>query len=127
MTAVIRSEFRKFFTTRLWWGMAIAVVVAGAAFAVLFAFIFTSDAVQGPQASALPTTDVALARVVSTSATQVGSLPPLAIGVRAIGSEYRHKTISATFLATPRRVRVMGAKTISLLVIGAFYGVLSLA
>jgi ABC-2 type transport system permease protein len=127
MTAVIRSEFRKFFTTRLWWGMAIAVVVAGAAFAVLFAFIFTSDAVQGPQASALPTTDVALAKAVFTSGIQVGYLLTLAIGVMAIGSEYRHKTISATFLATPRRVRVMGAKTISLLVIGAFYGVLSLA
>ena len=30
MTAAITSEFRKFFTTRLWWGMAIAIFVAGA-------------------------------------------------------------------------------------------------
>lgn len=37
MTAAIKSEFRKFFTTRLWWGMAIGVFLAGAAFAALFA------------------------------------------------------------------------------------------
>jgi ABC-type transport system involved in multi-copper enzyme maturation permease subunit len=127
MTAAIRSEFRKFFTTRLWWGMAIAVTVAGAAFAVLFAFVFTSNAVQGPQAAAVPRTDLALAKAVFTGGIQVGYLLTLAIGVMTIGSEYRHKTITATFLATPRRGRVMGAKVVSLLVIGAFYGVLSLA
>ena len=127
MTATIRAEFRKFFTTRLWWGMAIAVVVTGAAFAVLFAFIFTSNALEGAGAAAAPRTDVALAKAVFTSGIQVGYLLTLAIGVMAIGSEYRHKTITATFLATPRRGRVMGAKVVSLLVIGAFYGALSLA
>src|SRR6476659_3525963 len=127
MTAAIRSEFRKFFTTRLWWGMAIAVAVTGAAFAVLFAFVFTSDAVRGPPAAAVPPTDLALAKAVFTGRIQVGYLRTLAIGVMTIGSEYRHKTITATFLATPRRGRVMGAKVVSLLAIGAFYGVLSLA
>ncbi|GAB3080626.1 ABC transporter permease [Intrasporangium mesophilum] len=127
MSAAIRSEFRKFFTTRLWWGMAIAIVVVGAAFAVLFAFIFTSDNVQGAAAGVAPRTDVALAKSVFTSGIQVGYLLTLAIGVMTIGSEYRHKTISATFLGTPRRGRVMGAKVVSLLAIGAFYGVLSLA
>ena len=32
MTAAIRAEFRKFFTTRMWWGMAIAMFVAFVAF-----------------------------------------------------------------------------------------------
>ena len=41
----IRSEFRKFFTTRMWWGMAIAIFVAGAGFAALFGFLFTSERV----------------------------------------------------------------------------------
>jgi len=45
----------------------------------------------------------------------------------SIGSEYRHMTITSTFLATPRRVRVMAAKVTSLLGIGAFYGVVFLA
>lgn len=126
MTAV-RAELRKFFTTRLWWGMAIAVLVSGAAFAVLFAFFFTSDAVQGPQGAVAPRTDAAIARAVFTGGLQVGYLLTLAVGVLTIGSEYRHQTITATFLAIPRRGRVMAAKVAALLVIGAFYGVLSLA
>jgi hypothetical protein len=44
----------------------------------------------------------------------------------SIGSEYRHKTITSTFLSTPKRIRVMVAKVISLLGIGAFYGLVFL-
>jgi ABC-2 type transport system permease protein len=127
MTAAVRAELRKIFTTRLWWGMAIAVLLSGAAFAVLFAFVLTSDAVQGPQGAAVPSTDVALAKAVFTGGLQVGYLLTLAIGVLTIGSEYRHQTITGTFLAIPRRGRVMAAKVVALLAIGAFYGVLSLA
>lgn len=126
MTAV-RAELRKFFTTRLWWGMAIAVLLSGAAFAVLFAFVFTSDAVRGPQGAVAPRTDAAIAKTVFTGGLQVGYLLTLAIGVLTIGSEYRHQTVTATFLAIPRRGRVMAAKVAALLVVGAFYGVLSLA
>ena len=126
MTAV-RAELRKFFTTRLWWGMAIAMLLSGAAFAVLFAFFFTSDAAQGPQGGVVPSTDAAIAKAVFTGGLQVGYLLTLAIGVLTIGSEYRHQTITATFLAIPRRGRVMAAKVAALLVVGAFYGVLSLA
>lgn len=126
MTAV-RAELRKFFTTRLWWGMAIAVLLTGAAFAVLFAFFFTSDAVQGPQGAVAPSTDAGIAKAVFTGGLQVGYLLTLAIGVLTIGSEYRHQTITATFLAIPRRGQVMGAKVVALLVVGVFYGLLSLA
>ena len=73
MSKAIGSEFRKFFTTRLWWGMLIAIVVAGAAFAALFAFLFTSEAVVGEGGPGIPTSDAELAgppsRVASASAT----------------------------------------------------------
>ncbi|MEW1953984.1 ABC transporter permease [Terrabacter sp. NPDC080008] len=127
MRAAVHAELRKLFTTRLWWGMAIAVLVSGAAFALLFAFFFTSSAARGPQAGAVPRTDAALAKAVFTGGLQVGYLLTLAIGVLTIGSEYRHQTITATFLAIPRRGRVMAAKVVSLLVIGVLYGLLSLA
>ena len=126
MSAAIRSEFRKFFTTRLWWGMAIAVFLSGAAFATIVGLIFTSNALAGQAAGALPRTDAELAKAVYTGGIQIGYLLTLAIGIMMIGSEYRHKTITSTFLATPRRGRVMGAKVVTLLGIGAFYGVISL-
>ena len=49
----------------------------------------------------------------------VGYLLLLTIGVLQIGSEYRHKTISGTFLATPKRLQAMLAKVVALLGIGA--------
>jgi ABC-type transport system involved in multi-copper enzyme maturation permease subunit len=126
MTRAIQAELRKFFTTRMWWGMGIAVLLTGAGFALLFALIFTSDAVGGPNGPTGPTSEIDLARQVFTGGISFGYLLTLAIGVMTIGAEYRHKTITSTFLAVPRRTRVMGAKVASLLIIGAGYGVLSL-
>ena len=127
MIRSIKSELLKFFTTRMWWGMAIAIVLAGAGFALLFGFIFTSDAATGGQGGPPPiTNDLDLARQVFTGGIGVGYLLTLAIGVMTIGSEYRHKTVTSTFLANPKRVQVMGAKVVALLVIGAMYAVLSL-
>ncbi|MDC5696784.1 ABC transporter permease [Intrasporangium calvum] len=126
MSKAIKAEFRKFFTTRLWWGMLIAIVVAGAALAALFALLFTSDTVMRGDGMGVPTSDADLARTAFTSGIGVGYLLTLAIGVMTVGAEYRHKTITATFLAEPKRSVVMGAKTILLLVVGAMYGAASL-
>ncbi|MEO7058141.1 MAG: ABC transporter permease [Lapillicoccus sp.] len=123
MTLAIRAEFRKFFTTRLWWGMAIGVFIAGAGFSLLLAIVFTLDSVKGQEG--IPT-GAALARTVFTGGISIGYLLTLAVGVMTIGSEYRHKTITSTFLSEPRRTVVMGAKVVSLLAIGAFYGLVSL-
>jgi ABC-2 type transport system permease protein len=120
MSGAITAEFRKLFTTRLWWGMAIGVFIAGAGLAGLFAAIAGRDFGGGgrqPKLDPLQT-----ATNVYVSGLSIAYLMTLAIGVMAIGAEYRHKTITSTFLATPRRVRVMVAKVVSLLGSGAFYG-----
>ena len=125
MGAAVRSEFLKFVTTRMWWGMAIAVFLAAAAFAALFGFMFTSSASQG--APGAPTGDaLQVANSVYTAGLSLGYLLLLTIGIMQVGSEYRHKTITSTFLATPRRARAMLAKVVALLGIGALYGVVSL-
>ncbi|NHI20493.1 ABC transporter permease subunit [Phycicoccus endophyticus] len=129
MVGAIRSELRKFFTTRMWWGMAIGIFVGGALFAAFFAYAFTSDlAGQSGGPGGMPTGDAEqIANSVYTAGLSIGYLLLLTIGVLQIGSEYRHKTITGTFLATPRRVRAMLAKVVALLVIGAVYGLVSLA
>jgi ABC-2 type transport system permease protein len=125
----VRAELLKFFTTRLWWGMAIAVFFTAAALALLFGFLFTSESVMdsagGPGGA--PTGDATqIANSVYSAGLGVGYLLLLTIGVIQIGSEYRHQTISSTFLASPHRGRAMGAKVIALLIIGVGYGLLSL-
>ena len=42
-----------------------------------------------------------------------------------MGSEYRHRTLAATYLATPRRARVLLGKAGSLLLFGLLYGLAS--
>jgi ABC-type transport system involved in multi-copper enzyme maturation permease subunit len=127
MVAAVRSELRKFFTTRLWWGMAIAMVVSSAAFAVIFGFVFTIEPDPEAVAQGQPTGDATqIANSVYTAGLTLGLTLALVIGIFQIGAEYRHKTITGTFLATPVRTRAMGAKVAALFVIGAFYGVLSI-
>lgn len=127
MTAAIRSEFRKFFTTRMWWGMAIAMFLAGIAFAVLFGFLLTQEPTAETQAQGVPTgSPEQIASSVYTGGLSVGYLLTLTIGVMQIGSEYRHKTITSTFLGVPKRAKVMIAKVVALLGIGAVYGLVSL-
>jgi ABC-2 type transport system permease protein len=126
MTAAVRAEFRKFFTTRMWWGMAIAIFLLGIALAVAFGFIYTITPDPNDPNPAPTGTPLQIANSVYTAGLGVGYLLTLTIGVMQIGSEYRHKTITSTFLGTPKRAEVMGAKVIALLGIGAIYGVISL-
>ncbi|HEV7194329.1 MAG TPA: ABC transporter permease [Pedococcus sp.] len=127
MTAAVRAEFRKFFTTRMWWGLAIAIFVAGAGLAVAFGFVYTIKPDPSDPNPAPTGTPLQIANSVYTAGLGIGYLLTLTIGVMQIGSEYRHKTITSTFLGTPKRAEVMGAKIIALLGIGAIYGVISLA
>ena len=130
MAGAVKAEFRKFFSTRMWWGMAIGVFLAGALFAVLFALVVAGSRQQGgpggggPRLPGLDNTE--MVSTVYTAGLSIAYLLTLVVGVMSIGSEYRHKTITSTFLSTPKRVRVMVAKVSSLLGIGAFYGVVFL-
>jgi len=129
MGRLVKAELLKLFTTRLWWGMAIAVLLSGAGFALLFGLLFTSESLAedagGP--GGLPSGDaVQIANSVYTGGLSVGYLLMLTIGVLQIGMEYRHKTITSTFLAVPQRVRAMLAKVVALLAIATAYGLLSL-
>jgi len=130
MAGAVKAEFRKFFSTRMWWGMAIGVFLAGALFAVLFALVVAgSHQEQGPGGGGPPLPGLDNTTMVSTVYTaglSLAYLLTLVVGVMSIGSEYRHKTITSTFLSTPKRVRVMVAKVTSLLGIGVFYGVVFL-
>jgi hypothetical protein len=50
-------------------------------------------------------------------AASLGTVPVVLLGVLSITTEFHHRTATATFLATPRRWRVLVAKTIACLLI----------
>jgi ABC-type transport system involved in multi-copper enzyme maturation permease subunit len=122
-----RSEIRKVFTTRLWWGMALGMAVLAALVAMGFAALVGSASATGGdsqgQGNPFERMTVGTAQLIYNAGLvqQLTALIPLALGILLITSEYRHQTISATFLSTPNRWIVMVSKSISVAVIGAVY------
>lgn len=124
-----RSELTKQFTTSMWWILALVLVLyvgataAGlaATFGALSAGDLGADAMNGP---ALPA--AALPPVIYSLATAVGYVFPLLIGTLLVTGEFRHKTLTPTFLATPRRGVALGGKVVAGTVMGALYAALAI-
>jgi len=127
----IAAEFQKVFTTRMWWLLAI-LLVAYVAFLAGGLGAFLGWAVENPDAAAsagntqLPP-GMNLAPLVYSFASSVGYVFPVLLGALAVTSEFRHKTLTPTFLADPQRSVVLAAKFLSQLVLGAGLGVIAFA
>ncbi len=122
MIPLVRAEVLKYVTTRTSWGLTLGMFLTGAGFAALFGgLLIYGDILDGIKlVDVVP--ELTLARIVYTAGIQFGYLLALIIGILSIGQEFRHKTISGTFLATPKRERVIGAKVVALVVIAAVSG-----
>ncbi|GAB3586146.1 ABC transporter permease [Calidifontibacter terrae] len=121
MGGAIKSEIRKIFTTRMWWGMA-----AGMA---LLAFLLSMGlaALVGQEHGFAKNANAAQLVYSAGLFGGFGSLSalfPLALGVLLITNEFRHKTVSSTYLSTPRRATVAISKTVAVLAVGLVYGIL---
>ncbi len=132
MIGAIRSEIRKVFTTRLWWGMAIGMAVLAAAISVGFASLVGTTFGEDPSGNSgnpFASMNPGTAQLIYNAGLvqNFTTLFPLALGVLLITSEYRHKTITATFLSTPKRWVVLVSKTVAVVVIGAVYAVVHAA
>ncbi|MDJ0348801.1 ABC transporter permease [Cryobacterium sp. PH29-G1] len=136
MTSFLRSvaaEFAKVFTTRLWWILALVLFCyigllaggLGALFAGIQTGVISPDTVNTGGGAA--TAFGSLPPLVYSFASSVGYVFPVLLGALATTGEFRHQTLTPTFLATPRRGVVLGAKTVTLVVIGAGLGIVALA
>jgi ABC-2 type transport system permease protein len=103
MIRLIRAEFTKLATTRLIYGMAAAL----AAFAVLTVAANILDRQGAPPLSAysLPVLVAAPVTLLSGAA--------LLLGILGMAGEFRHQTVTQTFLVTPDRGRVVAAKLVA--------------
>lgn len=119
--AATRSESAKQFSTSMWWLLAI-ILVAYIAFTSAALGFAVGGAATGAFGSgdAIPLPETGIAATLYSTATSVGYVFPLLIGTLIVTAEFRHKTLTPTFLATPRRGVVLWAK----LAVGAFLGVL---
>ena len=123
MTQLIRAELRKLTTTRMWIGLTLGGVALVAFYVVVLAFTAGTSRAGGD--NGLPAlSNPASVRMVYGVPFEIGYLMPLILGITIISGEFRHGTITPTFLATPRRGRVLTAKAIVAGVAGLAMGVL---
>jgi ABC-type transport system involved in multi-copper enzyme maturation permease subunit len=129
----VRSEFAKVTTTRMWWILAIVLfcyigLLAGG-LAALFGGIqsgaISPDAGGGGGAQGAPT-GANLPPLIYSFASSVGYVFPVLLGALATTGEFRHQTLTPTFLANPRRGPVLGSKILTLFGFGAVLGVVGL-
>jgi ABC-2 type transport system permease protein len=103
MIRLVRAEFTKLTTTRLVYGMAPAM----AAFAVLTVVANILDRQGAPPLSA-----DSLPLLVGGPVTLLSGAA-LLLGILGMTGEFRHQTVTQTFLVTPDRGRVVAAKLVA--------------
>lgn len=127
LTAASRSEYTKQFSTAMWWILAIVLVVYVGLTATGLAFVASASAT-----GALTTNNGAqfptdhLASLLYSLPASVGYVFPLLIGTLMVTAEFRHQTLTPTFLATPRRGLVLWAKIAVGILLGVVYAVLGI-
>lgn len=117
MSGLLRAEWLKVTSTRMLLGMLVGALAFTALGVV--AQIFASGQ---PGAPAL--TDPAAVRGVYASAGSA-AIFVLVLGIIGMTTEYRHMTVTSTFLATPQRGRVMVAKMVVHAVLGLVFAVVA--
>jgi ABC-2 type transport system permease protein len=130
----VAAEFAKILSTRMWWILALIlfgyIALLAGGLSALFGGVQSGsinpnavDSGGGPGLSAMGS----LPPLIYSFAASVGYVFPVLLGALSTTGEFRHQTLTPTFLATPKRGRVLGAKTITLFVVGAALGLVGLA
>ena len=105
MIRLVRAEFTKLTTTRLIYGLTAAM----AGFAVLTVVV---NATIAGQQGAPPLSAYSLPVLVAAPVTLLSGAA-LLLGILGMAGEFRHQTVTGTFLVTPKRGRVVAAKLIA--------------
>lgn len=129
-TRALSAEFLKLFSTRLWWILALTLflyvgLMAGG-LGALFGWQLSNPemAAAAGTESAFPP-GMSLPAVIYSMASSIGYVFPVLLGAFAVTGEFRHQTLTPTFLTTPRRGIVLSAKVVSMLLVGALFGVIA--
>jgi hypothetical protein len=110
MIRLVRAEWTKLFTTRVWIGLTLgACAMAGG-----FAALFTGFAGQtGNNGQALPGVGTSAYEQAAFGVSANATVLLLILGIIGMTQEYRHRTATPTFLVSPRRGRVVVAKLLA--------------
>jgi ABC-type transport system involved in multi-copper enzyme maturation permease subunit len=115
VTALVRSELLKVRTTRGWWAYLIVIVLITA--------IAAAGQVGSATSEERETADFMADLVESIG---LSGLLALILGITIVTTEFRHGTVTPTFLAAPRRELVVAAKSIATTIVSIGFAILAL-
>jgi len=118
VSRLLLAEVCKVFTTKLWWALLIPVVVIAGVIGFTGAAIAGLPAVLEETGTTVPA--VALTVPISMKQTTIFAV---ILGLIGGAGEFRHKTITTTYLTGSSRGAVLAAKTITYAGLGLLYGV----
>ena len=119
MTRLVRTELLKLATMRLTSGLLAVAAVLSALFSVL------EDNQAGAAGSGVPPISTADGLRTVTTVTGIAMLFAAVLGSIAANGEFRHSTATLTYLATPKRARVLLAKMIASCCVGSLFGLVA--
>ena len=117
MTGLLRAEVRKLRSTQVW----VWLLIGSLAWTALFVVVtFLTDGIEGNPSPRLFTPEGQRNLFASVSAAFVFAC---VLGIIGITAEYRHLTVTPSYLTTPKRWRVIAAKLLTYLAVGLAYAV----
>jgi ABC-2 type transport system permease protein len=122
MTELVRAELLKLRTLRtFWWTIGATIALVPLTVAIT---ISSAGRSTGLIVASLDSTE-GFRNVIAASAS--GGILMVVIGIYAVTNEFRFNTVTATFLVTPKRSRVVQAKLIATTIVGIAVGVAATA
>ena len=115
MSRLVRAEWTKLFTTKVWLGLLLGACVMVAGFAIFF------TAFAGNPEAGIPAVGTPLYEDLALSTAANANILFLILGIIGMTQEYRHRTATPTFLTAPQRGRVVTAKVIAYALVAALF------
>ena len=109
MMRLVRAEWTKLFTTRVWIGL-LAGAIALAVLSTVLLTVFAGDTQGGV---GIPPVGTPIFEQLALAGPANSVVLMLVLGVIGMTQEYRHRTATPTFLTTPHRGQVVIAKLVA--------------
>ena len=116
MIRLVRAEWTKLFTTRVWIGLLLGAVALVGGLTALLTGLAGQTGRNGQQG--LPPVADPQFQQVALSQIANAAVFVVILGIIGMTQEYRHRTATPTFLTTPRRGQVVVAKVLAYLLVG---------
>jgi hypothetical protein len=124
MINLVRAEWTKLFSTRVWLGLLLGACLLVGGFSALT--VGFAGVQQNGQPGIPPVGDPQFEQAALSQATGASVLF-LILGIIGMTQEYRHRTATPTFLTEPRRWRVVAAKLAAYALVAVPFAILVLA